>query len=158
MLESSGLHFLCQSSWALGQTGTHTSFSPFPLQSELISTCCNSIPHSSHFLLYRVPAWVGGNMESWDLAAPSLVNLREGQSRLIFLVGMERAPYFKMCCLHLDKMFRRLKKWMLIEEWDDLLESVYMSHRGMKVLNAGTRTLSFFTETLGINIFLIGIL
>lgn len=83
------------------------------------------------------------------------MNFRESQSRLISLVGMEKAPHFKMCCLHLARMFRGLKKWMPVEKQDDLLEFVCTFHRGMKVLNAGTSTLPFFTETLGILIFLI---
>lgn len=138
--------------WTLGQTGNCTSSSPSPVifwghQHVLVLMPNLSIPHSSHFLLHRTRAQVKGNMEFWDLAALSLVNLRESQSRLILLVGMEKAPHFKICCLHLTKMFRGFKKWMPKENWDELLEFVCTFHRGMKVLNAGTSTLTFFTVT-----------
>lgn len=152
-LEQSGLQFYLPSFCELWdrQETAHPPALP-PLYSEVTSTCwcscqISSIPHSSHFLLHGTRAQVKGNMEFWDLAALSLVNLRESQSRLILLVGMEKAPYFKICCLHLTKMFRVFKKWMPKENWDELLEFVCTFHRGMKVLNAGTSTLTFFTVT-----------
>ena len=118
----------------------------------------SSSPRSVHSLPPRTRAWVKGNEEFWDFTALSLVSLRESQSRLILLVVMEKAPYFKMRCLHLAKMFRGFKKWMPKEKWDELLEFVCTFHRGMEVFNAGTSPLPFFTVTPVTHFFLIWIL
>lgn len=125
--------FTCHAAVTLG------SSSPFPLRSELISTCCARALRPAFLIAGTCPARDASSRPrqrgSWRFSSSGSGECK-GKSIKAYLGGgrMEKTPYFKMCCLHLAKTSQGLKKWMPREKWDDLVGFVCGLHRGWKGL------------------------